>query len=90
MLRESVAAYEAGSPTPWAGDLPEEYRDRMIKGIVAFEMPITRIEGKFKLGQNRSAEDQQGMYDVLAQSADPDDQAVARLMITECNVTPRA
>jgi len=37
----------------WA-TFPKSSRDRMINGIVAFEIPIARIEGKFKLGQNRS------------------------------------
>src|SRR5690349_24196495 len=50
---------EAAFDQPWAMDLPEDYLRKMIRGIVAFEMPITRLEGKFKLSQNRSARDQQ-------------------------------
>lgn len=55
-----VRKYEDHRPTPWAGDMPDDYRRRMLAGIVGFEMPLTRIEGKFKLGQNRSAEDRAG------------------------------
>jgi transcriptional regulator len=43
------------------GYLPEAYRAPLLKAIVGFEMPIERLDGKFKLGQNRSAEDQAGI-----------------------------
>ena len=41
--------------------LPDEYVSRMMQGISAFEMEIEAIEGKFKLGQERSAADRQGV-----------------------------
>jgi transcriptional regulator len=52
--------YEDGRATPWPGALPADYRRGMLAGIVGFELPLTRIEGKFKLGQNRSAADRVG------------------------------
>ncbi len=55
-----VSKYEKPRPNPWPGELPDDYRRRLLAGIVGFEMPLTRIEGKFKLGQNRSAEDRAG------------------------------
>jgi transcriptional regulator len=39
-----------------------------MHSIVAFEVSISRIEGKFKLGQNRSDDDVQGVIDALRQS----------------------
>lgn len=57
----TVRKYEAGRPVPWPNELPEEFRQRLLAGIIGFELPITRIEGKFKLSQNRSAADQAGM-----------------------------
>jgi transcriptional regulator len=83
ILRELVVTYESAFERPWPGDLPEEYRDKMIRGIVAFEIPVTRIEGKFKLNQNRPAEDVEGVIDHLSRSDDADDRAVARLMLAE-------
>jgi transcriptional regulator len=53
-----VAKYESHRPKPWPNDLPADFRDRLLAAIVGFEMPIERIEGKFKLGQNRSEADQ--------------------------------
>ena len=49
--------YEAGRPKPWrAGDLPADYVSTMLKAIVGFEIEVERLEGKFKLSQNRPAE----------------------------------
>jgi predicted FMN-binding regulatory protein PaiB len=57
----TVHKHESGRQTPWPNDLPEEFRQRLLAGVVGFEMPMTRIEGKYKLGQNRSSADQAGM-----------------------------
>ena len=84
LLSETISTYEAAFEEPWPGDLPDDYRDKLVQGIVAFEISITRIEGKFKLGQNRPAADVQGVHDALSRSNDPDSQAVARLMRSEC------
>jgi len=86
LLRETVSLYEASFEQPWPGDLPDDYREKMMRGIVAFEIPIARIEGKFKLGQNRSMADTQGVFDALSHSADADSRALAQIMLSECNV----
>lgn len=88
LLRQTITTYENSLERPWSGDLPEEYRDKLVHGIVAFEIPIGRIEGKFKLGQNRAAEDTQGVFDALSRSDDAGDRAIAQLMITECGCKP--
>jgi transcriptional regulator len=54
--------------------------DEELPGIVGFEIPIDRIEGKFKLNQNRSREDQEGVVAALEKSLDPAEREVARLM----------
>ncbi len=49
--------YEAGRPKPWrAVELPAPYAESMLKMIVGFEIEVERLEGKFKLSQNRPAE----------------------------------
>lgn len=59
--------------------LPDGFRRTMLAGIVGFRIPIARIEGKFKLSQNRSAEERRNVH--AAQSAgSPDQQALARWM----------
>jgi len=86
LLRETVSAYESPFERPWPGSLPDDYRNKLIQNIVAFEIPVTRIEGKFKLGQNRSAADTQGVFDARSRSTDADSRALARMMLTECSV----
>ena len=90
LLREMVLTYEASFERPWPGNLPDDYRDQMIKGLVAFEIPITRIEGKFKLGQNRPTADVQGVFDALSRSGDPEGRALAQMMRVECGISKSA
>ncbi len=52
----------------------------MMKAIVGFRIDITRVEGKAKLSQNKSAEVQRRVVANLDKSADPGAQAVARFM----------
>jgi len=58
VLDALVQASEAGRSSPWPNALPEEFRSKMERAIVAFELSIERVEGKFKLSQNRPAADQ--------------------------------
>jgi predicted FMN-binding regulatory protein PaiB len=48
--------------------------------IVAFEIPITRLEGKLKLSQNRSAEDRRRVVEALSASDDANAQAVGAMI----------
>ena len=49
--------YEAGREKPWRmAELPAPYVDSMLKMIVGFELEVARLDGKFKLSQNRPAE----------------------------------
>ncbi|MEP6670113.1 MAG: FMN-binding negative transcriptional regulator [Chthoniobacter sp.] len=90
LLRETISFYESSLEQPWPGELPAEYLDKMIRGIVAFEIPLTRLEGKFKLGQNRSAADLQGVHQALSHSAHADDRTLAEFMRAEGHVPTTA
>jgi transcriptional regulator len=73
--------HESGRERPWAvSDAPREYIDSMLRAIVGFALPIRRLEGKWKLGQNRSAADQAGVRDGLAASTSPGDRELATRM----------
>ena len=53
---------EASHPEPWAvDDAPAAFVESMLKGIVGFALPITRLEGKWKMSQNRPAADRAGV-----------------------------
>jgi transcriptional regulator len=73
--------HEARQAQPWAvSDAPADYIDGMLKAIVGFSIPIGRLQGKRKLGQNRSDADIQGVKAGLSASADSADQALAAAM----------
>lgn len=76
--------HEATRPQPWAvSDAPRDYLESMLRAIVGFALPIRRLEGKWKLSQNRLAADRAGVRDGLAASTDPRDQALAACMPQE-------
>ena len=77
MLHKLVLQYER----KWdMQQLPSSYLDGMIKGIVAFEVEVTRLEGKFKLSQNRSDADQRKVVVALAQSEHSSERRIAQFM----------
>jgi transcriptional regulator len=80
VLEKMVATYESGFAEPWRLDLPERYEAGMIQGIMAFEIELTRIEGKAKLSQNRKPEDQKAALAGLSAQPDPDSRATAQAM----------
>jgi transcriptional regulator len=75
-----IRTYEAGRAQPWPGVLPPEFKQKQLRAIVGFEMAITRVEGKFKLNQNRSLEDQRGVVRDLESSAYAEERALGELM----------
>lgn len=69
-LRELVTSlteqHEREREEPWAvTDAPASYVDDMLKGIVGFEMPIERLDGKWKLSQNKPLEDRRGVIEAM-------------------------
>ncbi len=70
--------HEGGRAVPWhVSDAPADYIDTMLKAIVGIEIEVTRVEGKFKLSQNRSAEDRTGVVLGLESDASQDRQPEA-------------
>jgi len=77
--------HEGGRPVPWhVADAPPDFLDAMLKAIVGIEIEVTRLEGKFKLSQNRSAEDRTGVVLGLegdaTQQRQPEADALAQAM----------
>ena len=80
-LRRLSERHEARNPVPWRmEDLPARYLESMLKGIIGIEIAVTRLEGKYKLSQNRPAADRPGVIAALECQSDADALAVARLM----------
>lgn len=53
-LKILIEANEAQFEHPWPFDLPRDYIEKMMHGVVGFTLEITRLEGKFKMSQNRT------------------------------------
>jgi transcriptional regulator len=67
LVRRLTAKHEAARPEPWSpDDSPEPFFRGQLRAIVGVELPISRIEAKFKLSQNRSDADVEGVIDGLA------------------------
>jgi len=65
----------------WAvSDAPDDFVRAQLKGIVGFALPIARLEGKWKMSQNRTAEDRAGVVAGLAGTGGEAESAVARLV----------
>jgi transcriptional regulator len=69
-LREMVTnltdVHESGFPEPWkVEDAPADFIAGQLKAIVGIEIPIARLEGKWKISQNRPAKDRQGVVSGL-------------------------
>lgn len=84
MLAELVENHERGREPEWAMNLPDDYYAKMVQSIVVFELPISRIEGKFKLSQNRSEADQKSVIAHLSESSYPLDVETAELTASRC------
>jgi transcriptional regulator len=80
LLDRMVAIFESNQPQPWQMNEPADFVQQLVRQIVAFRIPIDRLEGKWKLNQNRPAEQRQHVISVLSQQADHHAQEIASLM----------
>jgi transcriptional regulator len=78
LLKGLIAQNEPAYADQWR-NLPEGYRRTLLAGIVGFRIPIARIEGKFKLSQNREPQERRNVHDAQA-AGSPDQQALAAWM----------
>ncbi|MBX9914881.1 MAG: FMN-binding negative transcriptional regulator [Pseudomonadaceae bacterium] len=69
LLGQLTAQHESAQPQPWTmDDAPRDYIDKMLQAIVGFRLPIQRLEGQWKLSQNRNAADRAGVHAALRAS----------------------
>lgn len=74
---------EANEPRPWKmGDAPADYLTQMLGAIVGIEIEVTRLVGKWKLGQNKEAADRRGAADALLANGGDMQEAVAEAMLS--------
>lgn len=80
-LEALTLRHESGRGAPWRlSDAPADYIERMIGGVVGIEIPVSRLLGKCKLSQNRSAADRAGVVEGLCGEGTDAAVALAGLM----------
>jgi transcriptional regulator len=82
IVRRLTDKQEGGRAAPWSvHDAPSEFVQKQLSFIVGFAMPITALEGKYKMSQNRPAADREGVVQGLAAEGQPE---IANL-VADCN-----
>jgi transcriptional regulator len=80
-VSELTAQQEKGESKPWAvTDAPKTFVDAMLRGIVGFRFAIARLEGKWKMSQNREMPDRAGVVEGLKMRNEGDDGEIAKLV----------
>jgi transcriptional regulator len=78
LLERLTDRHESGQAAPWrVADAPPDYIDKLLNAIVGIEIPITRLVGKWKISQNRSAADRAGVAAGLNAHGGADEIAMA-------------
>jgi transcriptional regulator len=66
-LEQLTHQSEAEASIPWKiSDAPADFIHSLLNGIIGFELPINKLEGKWKVSQNRSDRDKHGVVEGLA------------------------
>jgi transcriptional regulator len=78
LLKGLIEIHDPAFAERWR-EMPQGFRRTMLAGIMGFRIPISRIEGKFKISQNRAQEERRNVHAAQA-AGSPDEQALARWM----------
>lgn len=79
ILESTIDNYELAYRQQW-NHLPEDYKLKMANGIVAFKVEVTTIQGKKKLSQNKTENEQSKIINALSKSEDTNEQLLAEYM----------
>jgi len=79
LLEKQMHAFEEDYFAQWL-KLPQDYKNAMAKGIVAFEIPVEKLEAKRKLSQNKTAGEQENIMQHLLKSEDEAARTIGAMM----------
>ena len=82
VLEATINNYESAYLQQW-NNFAEDYKLKMINGIVAFEIVVTDLQAKKKLSQNRTATEKQKIIEQLSKSNDSNEKLIAGFMSKE-------
>jgi transcriptional regulator len=73
--------HESTFPTPWkVSDAPHDYIRSLLHGIIGLELPVRRLEGKWKISQNRTDRERKGVIEGLSRLNTPESLAMKALL----------
>jgi transcriptional regulator len=78
LIEDLTDKYEQGQEIPWKPK--NSYPDKMLNAIIGFEISVHEIEGKVKIGQNKSTEDLEGVIEGLNNTSSEQELAIANLI----------
>ena len=79
-VRDLTRHFEGAENTPSPSASQDDYESRLARAIVGFTLHVSKVEGKLKLNQNRTAEDRAGVMEALENATSEDARAVAEMM----------
>lgn len=79
LMEKMIKRHEPGYLAQWH-ELPQEYKNNLSKGVVAFEVHISRLYGKEKLSQNKTEKERINIIEALSCSSDPISASLAHFM----------
>jgi transcriptional regulator len=79
VLQEMIRYYDADYLKQWKS-LAEDYKQKMMKGIVAFEIVVNDLQAKKKLSQNRSEKERENIINDLSKAQDSNEKEIAEYM----------
>jgi transcriptional regulator len=90
-VTQLTAQQERNEVKPWRpSDAPGAYIEAMLRGIVGIRFAVRRLEGKYKMSQNRETQDQVGIVQGLNARAAVDDSEVAAMVSRQIkSITPQ-
>ncbi len=81
ILNKTIRFFENANSSSWEYDLPTQMQNSLEAAIVGLKIRITGIESKFKLSQNRNAEDYEAVFNHFRKSPDPKDNDLHKWML---------
>ena len=79
LLRKTIINYESDFEDAYK-NIPMEYKNKLVKELVGFSIHVTKIEGAFKLNQDKSIEEQARIANSLLRSTDTAISDIGKLM----------
>ena len=79
VLEQTIETFEASYRQQW-DRLPPDFKEKSVKGIMAFEITVTELQGKDKLSQNKTEAERHRIIETLSESDHESERQIAAFM----------